>query len=171
LGFNINLVQYYETGDAFGYFTSPSIEYSYFLVNKFSLNISLGFKKNFYSFYRTNDRPFSSQKYIDLQFRYYFFKRGGFFIGLGGSFGHILVDDPYEFGRKFYVAPKIDIGYSYMLSNMWKKIDNKVSLNILFSSYIPLKRRVNFDVCDWRLPYFSFFSTEIGVVYYFLRKK
>jgi hypothetical protein len=171
LGMNINLIQYYETGNAFGYFANPSIEYSYFLVNRFSLNTCLGFKQNFYSYYGNNDRPFISQKFIDLQFRYYFFKRGGFFISLGGSFGHILVDRVDEFCRKFYAAPKIDIGYSYMITNVWKPIDNKTSLNILISSYIPLKRQSNFDVCDMELPYFPFFSIEIGVVYYFLRKK
>jgi len=171
LGLNINFVQYFETGQNLQYITSPSIEYSYFLVNRFSLNASLGFYKNFAASYKINDRLFISQKYIDLQFRYYFFKRGGFFIGLGGSFGHISVDVFDEFGRKFYVAPKFEIGYSYMITNLWKPIDNKVSLNMLFSSYIPTKSPSKFDVCDKMLPYFPFLTIDIGVVYYFLRKK
>jgi len=171
LGLNINLIQYYETSDAFGYFASPTIEYSYFLVNKFSLNTSLKFKHSFYSFYRTNDRPFTSQKSIDIGFRYYLFKRGGFFAGFGGSFGHILIDKPDEFGRKFYAAPKVEIGYNYLITNVWKKIDNKVSVNFLVHSYIPYKRYKNFDVCDKYLPYVPFINIEVGVVYHFINKK
>lgn len=170
LGLNINFVEYYETGNAFGCFASPSVEYSYFLANRFSINTTLCFKQSFFSSSMSNDHPFFSQKSIDLSFKYYFFKRGGFFIGLGGSFGHILVDAEDDFGRKFYAAPKINLGYSYMITNVWKQIDNKVSVNISISSYIPCKSKANFDVCDNELPYLGFFYTEIGVVYYFLRK-
>jgi hypothetical protein len=169
-GLNINLIQHLETGDGIGYFVSPSVEYSYFLLNRFSINASLKFNQNFSSQYKDNARSINSQKSIDLWLRYYFFKRGGFFIDLGGSFGHILVDYPNEFGRKFYAAPKMSIGYSYMISNVWKKIDNKVSVNFLVGSYIPYKKRANFDVCDEQLPYFPFFNFELGVVYYFIRK-
>jgi len=175
LGININLFQLIETGDHFYFGCSPSIEYSYFMINRFSINASLKYKQQFFSFYRTNDRSIESNKSIDFCFRYYFFKRGGFFIDLGGSFGHIFVkniDELYvdELDRKFYAAPKIEIGYSYMITNVWKKIDNKVSFNFLINSYIPYKKRSNFDICDDHLPYFPFFSAEVGVVYYFIRK-
>lgn len=171
LGCNINLVQYYETNNAFGYFASPSIEYSYFILNRFSINSSLRFNRSFYSDNETDDRPFISQKSLDLYFRYYFFKRGGVFLSLGGSFGHILVDIENEFNRKFYAAPKFDIGYSYMITNVWKPIDNKLSLNLLLSSYIPYKKQVNYDVCDYELPFFPFFYIEIGIIYYFAIKQ
>lgn len=171
LGMNINVIQYIETGISFENIFFPSIEYSYFLINRFSINASLTMKQNLASFYGSNGHYYRNHKSIDVWFRYYFFKRGGFFIGLGGSFGHILVDFDEEFGRKFYAAPKVDIGYSYMISNLWKKIDNKVSVNFSINSYVPCKRYTNFDVCDIELPYFPFFTAEIGVVYYFLRKK
>ena len=170
LGLNINLFQLTETGDNFYFGFSPSIEYSYFLINRLNINASLKYKQQFFSFYRTNNPSIEAQKSIDLVFRYYLFKRGGFFIGLGGSFGHILVDNIDEFGRKFYAAPKIEIGYSYMISNVWQKIDNKVSLNFSMNSYIPYKKQSNFDVCDFHLPYFPLIYFELGVVYYFRRK-
>jgi len=141
--------------------------HSYFMLNRFSINASVRFSQNFGKPYREKDSWVLSKKSIDISFRYYFFKRGGLFIDAGGSFGHILVDEPDNYGRKFYAAPKLDIGYSYMISNMWKKIDNKVSVNFSIGSYIPYKRRANFDVCDWRLPYFRSFKFELGVVYYF----
>ena len=170
LGVNINFFQLIETGDCIEFNISPSIEYSYFLINKLSINTSIRIEQSFFSFYKTNDRSIYNQKSIDLGFRYYFFKRGGLFIDLGGSFGHVLVDNSEEFGRKFYAAPKVMIGYSYMITDVWKKIDNKVSLNLSINSYIPYKKRANFDACDGRLPYFPFFYAEVGVVYYFIRK-
>jgi hypothetical protein len=168
-GLKINFIEHLETGNAIGYYISPTVEYSYFMIHRFSINTSIKFNQNFSTNYRNRDRYFMSQKSIDLSFRYYFFKRGGVFIGAGGSFGHILMDNPYSFGRKFYAAPKIDIGYSYMISNVWKIIDNKVCLNILVSSYVPYKKYNNFDICDQELPFFPFCSIELGVVYHFLR--
>jgi len=176
LSMNINVFQYIETRSSFENILSPSIRYSYFLLNSFSINTALSIKQNFFSYYPSNNPFYRTHKSIDVGFRYYFFKRGGIFIGLGGSFGHILVvniDEEFgeTFGRKFYAAPKVDIGYSYMISNMWKKIDNKVSVNFLIGSYVPYKKYSNFDICDQGLPYFPFFNFELGVVYYFLRKK
>ena len=175
LSMNINLFQYIETRNCFEDIFSPSIKYSYFLINRFSINTSLSIKQNFFSYFSSNNPFYRIHKSIDVGFRYYFFKRGGIFIGLGGSFGHIFIkmtDEEFgeTFGRKFYAAPKVDIGYSYMISNMWKKIDNKVSINFLMISYIPCKRYKNFDECDTYMPYFPFFNFELGVVYYFLRK-
>ena len=170
LGINIDLVQLVETGNSFYFGFSPSIEYSYFLINKFSINTSLKYKHQFFLINKTNNRAIDSHKSIDIWFRYYLFRRGGFFIDFGGSFGHILIDHVDEYGKKFYAAPKIGIGYSYMISNVWEKLDNKVSVNFLVNSYIPYKRRAKFDTCDNYLPFFPFFYAEIGVVYYFIRK-
>lgn len=173
LGINLNLFQLIETRDLLEFNIGPSIEYSYFLVNRFSINASLKYVHQTFSYYQTNTSAIRSQKSIDLWFRYYLFKRGGFFIDLGGSFGHILIIDnsrEFEFGRKFYAAPKVTIGYSYMISNMWQKIDNKVSVNFSIHQYVPYKRRANFDVCDWYIPYFPMCYFEFGVVYYFKRK-
>ena len=169
IGLNINVIQHIETANAFENILSPSIEYSYFIINRFSINTSLMFRQSLFSYYHSNENFYLSHKSIDVWFRYYFFKRGGFFIGLGGSFGHILVEDE-EFGRKFYAAPKFDIGYSYMISNLWKKIDNKVSVNFSIRTYIPYKSYKNFDEIDYYLPILPFFYAEIGVVYYFLKK-
>ncbi|MDR3047556.1 MAG: hypothetical protein LBU51_08110 [Bacteroidales bacterium] len=175
LGLNINLLDSYETGASIGFFASPSIDYSYFLLNRFSINTSLKFKRSLYTNYSTNpifptdEKDYHSEKTIDLWLRYYFFKRGGFFVGLGGSFGHIVVDKPDGFIGKFYAAPKFDIGYSYMLTNVWKHIDNKVSVNFLISSRIPLKKFSNFDISDIELSYFPFFYVEVGVVYHFIK--
>ena len=171
IGLNINVIQHIETANAFENILSPSIDYSYFIINRFSINTSLMFRQNLFSYYHSNETFYRSHKSLDIWFRYYFFKRGGFFIGLGGSFGHILVEDEELFGRKFYAAPKFDIGYSYMISNLWKKIDNKMSVNFSIRSYIPCKRYKNFDEMDFNLPYFPFFHAEVGVVYYFLKKK
>jgi len=170
LGMNINFLQHYETKNEIGYFISPSVQYSYFIINRFSINASIKFSQNFFSYYKNKERGIISQKSLDLCFRYYFFKRGGFFIDLGGSFGHILVDNSFDFGRKFYAAPKFDIGYSYMISNVWKRIDNKISVNFLIGSYVPYKKYSNFDICDQELPYFPFINFELGVVYYFNKK-
>ena len=170
LGLNINLFQLIETGDALEFHISPSLQYSYFLANRFSINAAIRFEQSFFSFYKTTDPYIYSQKSIDLGFRYYFFKRGVFFIDLGGSFGHVLVDNVEEFGRKFYASPKFAIGYSYMITNLWHKIDNKVSFNLSINSYIPYKKRTKFDACDFRLPYFPLLYTEVGVVYYFRKK-
>ena len=171
LGINVNFFQLIETGNNFYLGFNPSIEYSYFLINKFSINASLKYAQQSFSFYRTNTLSIHSQKSIDIGFRYYLFKRGGLFAGLGGSFGHILIDKPDEFGRKFYAAPKVEIGYNYLITNVWKKIDNKVSVNFLVHSYIPYKRYKNFDVCDKYLPYVPFINIEVGVVYHFINKK
>ena len=170
IAFNINLMQLIETGDSFYLGLNPSIEYSYFIINKLSINVSVRYVQQSFSFYRANAPSIHSQKSIDIGFRYYFFKRGGFFLELGGSLGHLLIDNVDEFGRKFYAAPKINIGYSYMITNVWSKIDNKMSLIFAINSYVPYKKQANFDVCDRYLPFFPFFSTEIGVVYYFIRK-
>ena len=83
---------------------------------------------------------------------------------------HILLYHDNELAKKFYVVPTAEIGYNYMISNMWKPINNKVSVNFAVGTYIPVKKYSKFDQCDQFLPYFPFFHVEVGVTYYFMKK-
>jgi len=58
-----------------------------------------------------------------------------------------------------------------MISNLWKKIDNKVSVNFSIRTYIPYKSYKNFDEIDYYLPILPYFYAEVGVIYYFIKKK
>lgn len=174
IGINLNsLFDYYEAPTYNSFYSALSLEYSRFFLNRFSGNILLTSQNWSSADFKDNSKIMDNMQSLDISVRYYFFKRADLFVDIGGSLGHVVRNNSYDtFSKGSYFAPRIGVGYSYFITNTWKPIDNRFSLNIFAYSLIPVtsKQRSDSGFIS-SLAFFPYMNMQIGLSFYFSQRK